>query len=605
MINKTSIYTIILIPFIFFGCAPKEKIESPDTAQTYEKPGTVEAEITPRSDDLAIIRKEEATPSKETDAQKIYTDLWVMIQDGLILERNIDNKKVKDKIAWFARNQEYINRVVKRAEPYLYHIVNKIKERDMPLDLVLLPVVESAYQPFALSPSRASGIWQFIPATGKRFGLKQNWWYDGRRDVVAATDAALNYLEALHKRFKGDWFHALAAYNAGEGNVERAIRKNKKKGKKIDFWNLRLPPETRSYVPSLLAIAEVLKNNDKYNIKFNKIKNEPYFEIIDVESQIDLATVADLSNLTMDEIYTLNPGFNRWATDPNGPHQLVIPITKSKEFETRLKKLPKSKRIVWKQHIISKGESLGLIADKYKTSISAIKESNNLKGNLIREGKSLLIPTAKESNKYYSLSADSRRFRDLKTSDGKQYTYIVKRGDNLWDISRKYGVSVKQLARWSGISTKSFLRPKQKLIIWIKEEESNASNQTKAIANNLPDSDYVVKEGESLWLIARRFDIHVVEILEWNNLKKNTPIQPGQILKMHLSKKNEEESRDAIVLSNQKITEYVVKKGDSLWLIARRFDIHVVEILEWNNLKKNTPIQPGQILIIQKVLSDA
>ena len=271
MINKTSIYTIILIPFIFFGCAPKEKIESPDTAQTYEKPGTVEAEITPRSDDLAIIRKEEATPSKETDAQKIYTDLWVMIQDGLILERNIDNKKVKDKIAWFARNQEYINRVVKRAEPYLYHIVNKIKERDMPLDLVLLPVVESAYQPFALSPSRASGIWQFIPATGKRFGLKQNWWYDGRRDVVAATDAALNYLEALHKRFKGDWFHALAAYNAGEGNVERAIRKNKKKGKKIDFWNLRLPPETRSYVPSLLAIAEVLKNNDKYNIKFNKI----------------------------------------------------------------------------------------------------------------------------------------------------------------------------------------------------------------------------------------------------------------------------------------------------------------------------------------------
>jgi len=476
MINKTITYYILLMLFILNGCSYVNKTatsEPETTSQSIE----IEKQKVLDSEEFFSEEKVDESLVNEVSEQKTYDNLWEMIQDGLVLESNVHRKKVKDKIAWFGRNQQYIDRVVKRAEPYLYHIVIKLKERNMPLDLALLPIVESAYQPFALSPSRASGIWQFIPATGRRYGLKQNWWYDGRRDIVASTNAALNYLEALHKRFNSNWFHALAAYNSGEGNVERAIKRNKKLGKKTDFWSLRLPPETRSYVPSLLAIAEVLKNNEKYSVNFNSIQNSPYFEIIDVKSQIDLATISVLSGLPIDKIYTLNPGFNRWATDPGGPHKVLLPIEIAEDFKNKLTALPKKERVVWKQHIIQKGESLGLLAERYKTSVSAIRETNDLRGNMIREGRSLLIPTAKKPNKFYSLSLDARKFKGLKTSDGKRYTYIVKRGDNLWDIGRNYGISVNQLAKWNGISKKSFLRPKQKLILWINDTTHSKNNK--------------------------------------------------------------------------------------------------------------------------------
>ena len=530
MLYKTIVYKLILMLFIISGCTYIRKTETTDSEITnQESVNITETNILKPSDSISPKVVEEV--DNQISKQKTYTDLWVMIQDELILERNINRKKVSDKIAWFARNQEYVNRVVKRAEPYLFYIVTKLKERDMPIDLALLPIVESAYQPFAYSPSRASGIWQFIPATGKRYGLKQNWWYDGRRDIIASSNAALDYLEALHKRFNGNWFHALAAYNAGEGNVERAIKKNKKLGKKTDFWSLRLPSETRGYVPSLLAIAEILKNSNKYNINFKSIKNSPYFEIIDVKSQIDLATVSNISGLSIDKIYTLNPGFNRWATDPDGPHRILMPIDKAKSFRERLAALKESERIVWKQHIIRKGESLGVIADRYKTSISSLKRANHLKNTMIREGRSLLIPIAKKPNKFYSLSSEARKFKGLKTSDGKRYVYIVKRGDNLWDIGRNYGISVNQLAKWNGISKKSFLRPKQKLTIWINEDtKDQKDNVVQTVIHNQSTTEYTVKKGDSLWLIARRFDIHVTDLLEWNNLKKNRYLKPGQTL---------------------------------------------------------------------------
>ena len=603
MYYKTIIYSSLLTLFILNGCSyiDKKTTAIPETTQSSD----IENRDIPESEQPIQIEESEQPIANEPSGQKTYDNLWNLIRDGLVFDNNINRKKVKNKVAWFSRNQQYITRVVGRADPYLYHIVMKLKEREMPLDLALLPIVESAYQPFALSPSRASGIWQFIPSTGKRYGLKQNWWYDGRRDIVASTDAALDYLESLHKRFNGNWFHALAAYNSGEGNVERAIRKNKKLGKKTDFWALKLPHETRSYVPSLLAIAEVLKNSDKYKINFGKIKNIPYFEVIDVKTQIDLATVSNLSGLTIDEVYLLNPGFNRWATDPSGPHRILIPVGKAQKFKEKLAALPKSERIAWKQHIIQKGESLGLIAERYKTSVSAIKQTNRLKGNMIREGKSLLIPSSKQPTKFYSLSIEARKFRGLKTSDGKRYTYIVKRGDNLWDIGRNYGISVGQLTKWNGIAKKSFLRPKQKLIIWINEEDSNNKNNNKvqASAFNESTTEYVVKKGDSLWLIARRLDIHVADLLEWNNIRKNKALQPGQKLRINIETEKEKGDLVQTNIQSDPITEYVVKKGDSLWLIARRFDIHVADLLEWNNIRKNKALQPGQILIVRKSIT--
>ena len=351
-------------------------------------------------------------PAPDVIKQAEYDDIWLRIRDQLVFHRHSEKASVKARLAWYARHQDYLDRVAERARPYIYYIVEALEKRNMPVELALLPIVESAYQPFAYSRSHASGIWQFIPGTGKLYGLKQNWWYDGRRDIVAATDAALNYLEKLNKEFNGDWLLALAAYNTGERNVARAISRNKKAGKPTDFWSLRLPRETRGYVPSLLAVAELLMKPNQHGVQWQTIENKPFFTIVPIEKQLDLATAANLAGISMDEIYTLNPAFNRWATDPKGPHRLLIPVEKSQRFVTDLRALPDSERISWIRHVIKRGENLGLIARFYHTSVSALKQTNNLRSNLIREGHSLLIPSSLHPLKHYTLSMDSRRYSD-------------------------------------------------------------------------------------------------------------------------------------------------------------------------------------------------
>ena len=524
---------ICLLTIIMTGCGFNAVQTEAPLAVTVKAPQPVRLAPLPSGKETAppeAIAIED-WPKPEAAVLQEHDDVWAIIREGLELDRALEQRGVQARIKWFAKNQQYIDRVVERAEPYLFHITSRLKERDMPLDLALLPIVESAYQPFAYSRSHASGIWQFISSTGKQYGLKHNWWYDGRRDIVAATDAALDYLAMLHKRFNGDWQHALAAYNTGEGNVERAIRRNKKAGKKTDFWSLRLPRETRGYLPSLLAIAEVLRSK-KYNIRFNPIPNTAYFESIDVGSQIDLATVAKLSGLSIAEVYTLNPGFNRWATDPDGPHRLLIPVAKAAQFKQGLVALPASERLTWKKHTIREGESLNRIAARYQTSVSALKQTNRLRGDLIRAGRALLIPVAKQPGNYYSLSADARKFSALKkTADGKSYIYTIKRGDNLWDIGRHYGISVRQLTEWNGLYQKSILRPGQKLTVWIKDDPAQArQNLIKAVAKKTNNGLYTVRRGDSLWLIARKFNIRVKDLLEWNNLKRGKYLQPGQNL---------------------------------------------------------------------------
>jgi membrane-bound lytic murein transglycosylase D len=467
-----------------------------------------------------------------------YSDIWERIRNNLTFTRHEDNRAVKDRIAWYARNQEYLDRVVQRATPYIYYIVEELEKRDMPLDLALLPIVESAYHPFAYSRSHASGIWQFIPSTGKIYGLKQNWWYDGRRDIVAATRGALDYLEKLHAMFDGDWEHAVAAYNTGEVRVERAVRRNKSANKKTDFFSLSLPRETRGYVPSLLAVATIIADPGKHGLTLAPIPNQSYFTKVDIGGQLDLSTAATLTGLSMDEIYTLNPGFNRWATDPDGPHYLLVPIDKEQQFIQGLAAIPPDQRVGWTQHVILQGESLSQIADKYRTSVAILKETNKIRGNLIRVGQSLLIPTSKLPEKHYTLSQDNRMYAGLKREgNGEKYIYTVRSGDNLWLIGKRYNVSINELCRWNGISSRSILRPGQKLELWV----AGLTNETRTTAPaKLVEADYTrnedghirytVKKGDSLWIISKQFGVTVAQLLKWNNLIKNKPIQPGQTL---------------------------------------------------------------------------
>ena len=287
---QKTLAVFLLLPVFFLNACSHNA--SRDDANISHQP-SIDAEASTQHPTATTSSEEATSISASIEENQQFSiqekDIWKRIASDLRLTRNASEKTTASKLAWFARNQAYLDRVSERASPYIYYIVEELEKRDMPLDLALLPIVESAYNPFAYSPSRASGIWQFIPGTGKNYGLKQNWWYDGRRDIVAATDAALNYLQKLHKEFNGDWLLALAAYNSGEGNVGRAIRRNKNTGKPIDFFSLRLPRETRGYVPSLLAVAEIISDPEKYKVAIKPIENGQYFEQVDINSQIDLA----------------------------------------------------------------------------------------------------------------------------------------------------------------------------------------------------------------------------------------------------------------------------------------------------------------------------
>jgi len=353
---------------------------------------------------------------------------------------------------------------------------------------------------------------------------------------VAATDAALTYLQELHEEFNGDWLLALAAYNAGELNIARAMEKNRKAGKPTDFWSLKLKNETMGYVPSLLAVAEIVSNPAKYNITLKPIPNQPYFAIVDAGSQIDLATVSQLSGMNMNEIYTLNPGINKWATDPDGPHHLLIPLDRAEYFQQELAVLPAEERIKWQTYKIKKGDTLGHVANLYHTDINILKQVNNLKSNMLHAGNTLLIPISAQPLREYTQSQDARNVSTLKRSgDGRRLTYTIKSGDTLWDISDSYGVSVQQLCEWNGIESNSLLRPGTKLIVW---SEAGIVSVVALIPTTQDQEhiSYTIKEGDSLWLIAKRYGVSVTQLRQWNSLHNNVSLKPGQNLDIYTGK---------------------------------------------------------------------
>jgi membrane-bound lytic murein transglycosylase D len=270
------------------------------------------------------------------------SDLWERIRNGMGLPRP---RAGITSLEWLSLKQAYFNVIVDRARPYLHHIVEEVERRDMPLEIALLPIVESAYQATADSPKGAAGIWQFIPGTGKRFGLKQNAWYDGRRDVMASTEAALDYLDTLYERFDGDWLLAIAAYNCGEGAVENAIERNRRLGLSTDFWSLDLPAETQEYIPKLLAISSIIADPSEYQLTLDPIPNRPYLKEVHIDGQINLDKVAALANMTVSELRSLNPGFKSSTTDPAGPHRLALPIHKAEKFQQRLAQLSIRQRL--------------------------------------------------------------------------------------------------------------------------------------------------------------------------------------------------------------------------------------------------------------------
>ena len=399
-------------------------------------------------------------------ADTVQDDVWSHIQKSEKLDQHDDKSKkpVQKYLQSYKNNQQFFDIIGTRAQPYLYYILNELEKREMPLFLALLPIIESGYKTDTTSSWKAAGLWQIIPSTGKHFGLKQNWWYDGRRDVIASTKAALDYLQQLHDRFD-DWPLALAAYNSGGATVSNAIKKNVKLGRSTDFWALDLPPETRQYIPKLIALQTVISSPSSFGIELAQIPYEPAIKSVDTKGQIQLAKAAELANVDLDELKKLNAGHKRWATDPDGPYHLLVPVDSAERFTYAISMLPDQERVKWQHHEIKPGESLWTIARKYEISIHLLKTTNHLKTDKLRVGKNLLIPAGAFPEAIISVATDN---------------------------SPKIPV--------------------------------------------LQDNKYRVKSGDSLWLIARRFDIHVQQILDWNKIQKDQPLKPGSELKILLEK---------------------------------------------------------------------
>ena len=353
--------------------------------------------------------------------------------------------------------------------------------------------------------------------------------------MLAATDAALTYLEYLAEMFDGDWLLAVAAYNGGEGTVSRAIERNRQAGRPTDYWSLELPRETMNYVPKLLAISELVADPAAHGIALQPIPNEPVVDAVTLERQVDLALAAELAGLDIETLYRLNPGYNRWATAPDGPHRLLLPLENIPAFRRGLAQTPESDWLRWQRHRIARGETLGEIADRYHVTVDTLKQSNGIDGHIIRAGDHLLVPVASRPSGQYRLSADARRQARQRTGpDNRQRRqYTVQAGDSFWAIARRHGVGVRELARWNGMAPGDTLSIGEQLVIW-----SNGPVQQTAVdtgagpVDRLQSVTYTVRSGDSLYLIAQRFNVAVADLQRWNNIAEGSYLQPGQRLRL-------------------------------------------------------------------------
>jgi len=452
---------------------------------------------------------------------------WEELLPELRLEAP-DQRQVQTFIRFYRNNQAYLDRAFERGQPFLPYILNEVEKRALPPDLALLPLVESAFRPFAYSPGRAAGIWQFTPGTGRHFDLKQNWWYDGRRDILAATDAALDYLEELETRY-GSWELALAAYNAGPGTVSAAIRRNRARNQPTGFWNLPLPRETRSYVPKLLALSHVLRNAEQYGLDLPPVPSKQGFAVVELDAPLDLTRASELADVDIERLYRLNPGLNRWATPPNGPNRLLVPPEAAERFRNRLAELSRDDRMRWTRHRIKSGQTLAQIADRYRTTVSVLKRVNRIPDDTIRAGEHLIIPTASSEGEDYPLSLP-QRLAEIRNNgpDGRtRIVHEVNRGESLWEIARRFNVELERLAEWNGMAPGDTLRSGQRLAVWVPKGRASGDSESTRLR-------YRVREGDSLWTIAREFNVPLQRLRSWNGLGQERLIHPGDRLTIYV-----------------------------------------------------------------------
>jgi membrane-bound lytic murein transglycosylase D len=441
------------------------------------------------------------------------------------------NKQVLSMVkSYSTRLKPVIQKTMERSFKYIERFKEIFREEGVPDDLAYLPIIESGYRTHALSRAKAKGIWQFMRGTARLEGLKVNWWVDERCDPEMATRAAAKHLKRLHQMF-GDWYLALAAYNAGPGKINRAIRKTKSR----DFWKIAkkrwvLRRETKNYVPAFLAALIIAKNPKEYGFTNLQPVLRQDVDVVFLDSCTDLAVVAKLTKSSVSTLQKLNPHLKRLTTPPNEKKfKLYIPKGTKEKFLAEFKKLPKEKRVTIRYHKIKQGQTLSQIARKYKTSVSAIKRANGIRGTMIRAGKTIVIPIGKGKDIYFPKNYTVKKVR-LRYKTGTKLTHKVRRGDTLFAIAVKYRTDTKSICKWNNL-TSDFLKPGQKLILYYNKSVVKKQKNKKKTKKIIPEGYYLVKQGDSLYSIARAFSVDVNTIKKINGKSSNI-IRPGELIKV-------------------------------------------------------------------------
>ena len=445
----------------------------------------------------------------EISTTQPYQDVWDFIkQNNTSQNTNILNDQVLAYMNMHLKDLDKFDEYLNDSYYFLYFVIQELEKNNLPLELAILPYIESNYDPFSISSSGAVGIWQFMPRTGRLYQLDRSWWNEDRHDPFRSTEAAVKYLKYLYQRFDQNIYHTLAAYNAGPSLLDRRINQNKRRGMDTDFWSLNVPVQTKNYVPKYIALRELILNSDNYGIKLPQIPYEPVVKKISIPGQVEVLTLSEYLDIKPELLYKLNAGYTKWASAPEDESVFYIPSEKYILFENEDNPFKNSNQINWISHIVQSGDSLWSLASKYDTEVRIIKKINYLNNDLLSINDTLLIPLSKsKSNNFIPYEM-----------------YIVSEGDTLWSIAKEYNIEIRDLSRMNSIDENSYLQLGQQLSIGNKNIHRNMESKKRTIL-------YSVKQGDNLFKISELFDVSIRSIEEINNFK-NTTLMPGQIIKV-------------------------------------------------------------------------
>lgn len=583
MFLKTSLRTLALSLALALPLSPYAS----------EPPGEIEEIVTPGADD-----------------DEIYT-VWTRVRDGFKIP-NMENSVVDENLAKYSKRPDYLQRMANRSQKYLYHIIEEVTARGMPTEIALLPFVESAFVTNAKSRVKAAGLWQFMPATGKHYELDQTMWKDERYDVLQSTAAALTYLQRLHDEFD-DWPLAFAAYNWGEGNVRRAIKRNQSLGLPTDYMSLKMPAETRNYYPKLQAIKNIVQNPNDYGIKLPTIYNEPFFVQIFKDQDIDVKRAAKLAGMSHEEFSTLNPSFNRPVIVASHNHSMLMPTDKLDQFIENLVAYRTSGKPLssWTTYRVQPEDTVAAIARKAHMTEAALREANQIPpGRRIKPGSLVLVSKSSGLGNAEDISSDTIDASFALAQDYRRVTYRVRRGDNMRSVARRLGVSPATIMKSNGLRSQR-LRVGQTLRVNVPIVTRQTTTSRPTTTRSTPDTPvastkfYVVRKGDTLYSIANRYGITASALRNANNISGNN-ISVGQRLTINASgtptKRHvvleEVPERVQKQVSKRPLAKkktYKVRKGDTLFSIASSANMSVNQLKKLNGIRNNN-LKVGQTL---------